>query len=308
MSRTTFDIVALGEPLYEFNQQPDGRWLGGFGGDTSNVAIAAARLGARVAFVTRLGDDVFAQEIAGLWKREGVDTSAVAIEAAGSTGLYFVTHDANGHHFTYRRAKSASSLMTPQDVPPPLVASAKYLHVSGISQAISSSAAQTVRQAIALAVTSGVKISFDTNFRSRLWSAAAAREEIAFAAAHAAIFKTSADDCAALYDEHEPAAISRRFLAYGSGIVLVTLGAAGVHVATPKESATIAGAQVDAVDATGAGDAFTGALLAELCRSAELFHAVRFANAAAALSTLGYGAIAPLPRRATVETLIGDSP
>ena len=70
-------------------------------------------------------------------------------------------------------------------------------------------------------------------------------------------------------------------------------------------SQIIPGRQVAAVDATGAGDAFTGALLAQLSRGAPLGLAARFANAAAALSTLGYGAIAPLPRRAAVEAELG---
>ena len=302
------DIIALGEPLYELNQQPDGRWLGGFGGDTSNVAIAAARLGARVAFVSRLGDDLFGAGLAGLWRDEGVDASAVALDGDAPTGLYFVTHDADGHHFTYRRAGSAASLMTPADVPQALLAGARFLHISGISQAISGSAAATVRHAIARAHELGVKLSFDTNYRPRLWSPTAARPEIEHAAAHAHILKTSVDDCGALFGITEPQAIAKRFLDLGSEIVLVTMGAAGVHMATADGAATVSGIPVAAVDATGAGDAFTGALLAELSRGTELAAAVRFANAAAALSTLGYGAIAPLPRYSDVEIFLKEQP
>ena len=60
---TSFDVVAIGEPLYELNQQPDGRYLPGFGGDTLNVAIAASRLGARCAYMTSLGSDLFGEEL-----------------------------------------------------------------------------------------------------------------------------------------------------------------------------------------------------------------------------------------------------
>ena len=83
--------------------------------------------------------------------------------------------------------------------------------------------------------------------------------------------------------------------------MVVTLGREGVFMATPEGSLHVPGMRVAAVDATGAGDAFTGALLSERARGRPLGEAVRFANAAAALSTLGYGAIAPLPARAEVD-------
>ena len=295
------DLVSLGEPLYELNRQPDGRYLGGIGGDTLNVAIAAARLGARAAYVTRLGADVFGDEIAALMAREGIDASAVTRDEAAPTGLYFVTHGPQGHVFTYRRQGSAASLMTPAVLKPGMIARARFLHASGISQAISASAAETVVAAIAMARASGVRVSFDTNFRPRLWDAAAARPVIERAAAEADILKTSAEDCAALIGTAAPQAIAAHFLALGSKAVVVTLGAEGVLLATAEGSAHVPGRRVAAVDATGAGDAFTGALIAELARGQPLAEAARFANAAAALSTQGYGAIAPLPDRTAVE-------
>lgn len=295
------DLVSLGEPLYELNRQPDGRYLAGFGGDTLNVAIAAARLGARAAYVTRLGADVFGDEIAALMAREGIDASAVTRDEGAPTGLYFVTHGPQGHVFTYRRQGSAASLMTPAGLKPQMIARARFLHASGISQAISASAAATVAAAIAMARASGVRVSFDTNFRPRLWDAAAARPVIERAAAEADILKTSAEDCAALIGATEPKSIAAHFLALGSKAVVVTLGAEGVLLATTEGTTHVPGRRVAAVDATGAGDAFTGALIAELARGQPLAEAARFANAAAALSTQGYGAIAPLPDRAAVE-------
>ena len=295
-----FDIVAIGEPLYELNRQPDGRFLQGFGGDTSNVAIAASRLGARTAYVTRLGRDMFGDALLELWAKEGVDASAVARDEDAPTGIYFVTHGAGGHQFTYLRKGSAASRLTARDVPEQLVAQARYLHVSGISQAVSETAAAAVDHAIAIAAKAGTAISYDTNYRPKLWPADVARAAVEHTAAHAAILKTSLEDAASLLQLREPQAVARRFIGLGSKAVIATLGADGILVATAARSAVIPGFRVDAVDATGAGDAFTGALLAELVRGEELFAACRFANAAAALSTLGYGAIAPLPRRADV--------
>ena len=301
---TDLDLVSLGEPLYELNRQPDGRYLAGFGGDTLNVAIAAARLGARAAYVTRLGGDVFGDEIRQLMAREGLDASAVIRDADAPTGLYFVTHGPDGHVFTYRRQGSAASQMTPRDLDPRLIARARFFHASGISQAISASAAETVAAAMAIARAAGVRVSYDTNFRPRLWTADKARPVIEAAAAAADIVKTSAEDCAALFGVADPGGIARHVLGLGAGAVIVTLGRDGAFLATATEETHVAGRAVAAVDATGAGDAFTGALIAELARGRPLGLAARFANAAAALSTLGYGAIAPLPVRADVEAAL----
>ena len=114
MVQDRLDIVALGEPLIEFNQTraADPRaYVQGFGGDTSNMAIAAARLGARAGYITRLGGDSFGRLFRELWVEESVDMRGVAIDADAATGVYFVTHGAQGHEFSYLRAGSAASRM-----------------------------------------------------------------------------------------------------------------------------------------------------------------------------------------------------
>jgi 2-dehydro-3-deoxygluconokinase len=299
------DVAAIGEPLYELNRQPDGRFLPGFGGDTLNVCVAASRLGSRTAYMTSLGNDIFGAEIRELMQRESIDTRAIRAGGDAPTGLYFVTHGPQGHVFTYRRQGSAASMMTPGDLDHGLIRSARFLHASGISQAISASAAETVAAAMEIARAAGVRTSFDTNFRPRLWTAEAARPAVEAAARGCDILKTSLEDCAALLGLDEPSGIARHFLGLGAKAVIVTLGRDGLFTATPDGAEHIEGRRVEAVDATGAGDAFTGALLSELCRGRPLPQAVRFANVAAALSTLGYGAIAPLPTRAAVEAALG---
>jgi len=84
------DIVAIGEPLVEFNQARSAdpaAYLQGFGGDTSNMAIAAARLGADVGYVTRVGNDRFGRMFLDLWRSEGVDASGVAVDPEAPTGV-----------------------------------------------------------------------------------------------------------------------------------------------------------------------------------------------------------------------------
>jgi 2-dehydro-3-deoxygluconokinase len=304
---TTPDIIAIGEPLGEFSQiRPgDPTYLFGHGGDTSNAIIAAARSGARTGYVTALGDDSFGRSFRDLWTREGVDTSGVKTDASAHTGIYFITHGAEGHEFSYLRAGSAASRMTPGDLPRGLIEGAKILHVSGISQAISASAADAVFEAIRLAKAKGVTVSYDTNLRLRLWPLARAQAVTNAAMALADIALPGLDDARQLTGISEPDAIADFYLSRGSSIVAMTLGKEGALVATKVERRRVPSIKVDAVDATGAGDCFDGAFLAEWLATRDPFAAARYACAAAALSTTGYGAVAPLPKRADVLATLG---
>ena len=172
------DIPALGEPVIEFNEEPDGRYLQGFGGDTSNAAIAAARLGASVRYLTMLGADRFGDAFMALWQREGVDASLVGRRATAPTAVYFVNHTEAGHTFTYLRACSAASCMTPSDYPDTAFSGGRFLHVSAVSQAISVSARETVAHGVNVAKRGGASLSYDTNLRLRLWALEAARPVI----------------------------------------------------------------------------------------------------------------------------------
>src|SRR5579883_1215952 len=295
-------IVAIGEPLYELNQ-PRGsdHFIPGFGGDTSNAMIAAARSGADTGYFTAIGADRFGEALVALWAREGVDSSKVIVTGGAHTGLYFVTHGPNGHEFSYLRAGSAASRITEADVPADYVGAARILHVSGISQAISSSAADAVFAAIAIAKGGARLVSYDTNLRLKLWPLTRARAVIHAAMSQADIALPGLEDARLLTGLEAPDAIVDFYLDLGAKIVALTLGPQGALVATPAKRERVASIKVEAVDATGAGDTFDGAFLAEYLRGGDPFAAGRFAVVAAALSTRGYGAIAPMPRRG--ETL-----
>ncbi|UUX51712.1 sugar kinase [Nisaea acidiphila] len=298
------DLLCLGEPMLEFNQQPDGRYLAGHGGDTSNAAIAAARQGASVGYLTRIGRDPFGESFQELWEREGVDTRGVETCADGHTGIYFVTHGADGHQFSYFRAGSAASRMTPGFLPRGMISAAKILHISGISQAISESAADTVFAAIAMAKDAGVKVSFDPNLRLKLWPLDRARAMIHAAMAEADIALPGLDDAILLTGLEDPDSIADFYLELGAGIVALTLGADGCLVATPDERRRVPGRKAAAKDATGAGDTYDGSFLAEYLGTGDPLKAAEYANCAAAIATEGFGAVEPMPDRATVEAAL----
>jgi 2-dehydro-3-deoxygluconokinase len=296
------DIVAIGEPLFELSQ-PKGEEIfrPGYGGDTSNCAVAAARQGASVAYVTAIGADQFGDAFMKLWAEEGVDTSAVKRSSIAHTGLYFITHGPEGHVFSYMRAGSAASRMTVEDVSADLIKGARVLHASGISQAISSSAADAVFSAMRIARGAGVLVSYDTNLRLRLWPLDRARAVIHAAAGLTDILRPGVDDARQLTGLTDADKIVDFYLSLGPKIVALTLGEEGAIVATKEKRERLESRKVRVVDATGAGDMFDGAFLAEYLRTGDPFAAGRYANVAAALSTQGYGAVSPMPRRAEVE-------
>lgn len=299
------DIFSIGEPLVELNQPAPGEpFIEGFGGDTSNAMIAAARLGASAGYFTAVGADRFGQALADLWEREGVDARRVIVNGGAHTGLYFVTHGPNGHEFSYLRAGSAASRIVESDLPKDLVRAAKILHVSGISQAISSSAADVVFEAMAIAREAKVLVSYDTNLRLKLWPLPRARAIINAAMGACDIAFPSLDDARALTGQQDPDTIVDFYLELGAEIVALKLGSEGSLVATRERREKFGALKVKAVDATGAGDAFDGAFLTELLAADDPFRAGRFANVAAALSTRGFGAVAPLPRRDEVEAVL----
>ncbi|HXL83473.1 MAG TPA: sugar kinase [Casimicrobiaceae bacterium] len=304
-----FDLVALGEPLLEFNQTRAGEelYLQGFGGDTSNCVIAASRLGASTAYVTRLGDDAFGRKFLGLWKRENVDIRGVGTDSDAPTGIYFVTHGDRGHEFSYLRAGSAASRMRPADMPLDLIRDAKVLHVSGISQAISASACDSVFAALDAAREAGARISYDSNLRLKLWPLARARAVIVATLPLCDWFLPSLDEAALLSGASEARAILDWCHARGAPLIALKMGADGVWLSSEKGRERIPGHRVDAIDATGAGDCFDGAFAARIVAGDDAVAAARYANAAAALATTGYGAVDPLPTHADVAAFLKRS-
>lgn len=301
-----FDIVGLGEPLVEFNRRPGSEplYLQGFGGDTMNAAVAAARLGARVAYVTRLGRDAFGEALAGLWHAEGVDARGVTWDESAPTGVYFVDHGPDGHRFSYLRRGSAASRMGPAELPQDLLRRTRFLHTSGITQAIGEGPCDAVFAAMATVRHAGGQVAYDANLRLRLWPLERARALILAAAARSDYFLLSLDDAEALSGLDQPHDILDWALGLGAATVVLKLGERGAVAATAAERHAVAGHRVDCVDATGAGDCFAGALLTRLSRGDALPVALAYANAAAALATTGFGAVAPLPRPADVGRLL----
>ncbi|MGD2124428.1 MAG: sugar kinase [Desulfobacteraceae bacterium] len=314
------DIIALGEPMLEFSASEEGalsevtQFLVGWGGDTSNFAIAASRLGGKVGYLTRVGDDEFGESFMLLWKREGIDASHTVKDPDAFTGIYFISRAADKHYFTYYRKNSAASKMTPDFLPSDYISRGKLLHVSGISQGISPSACDTVFAAIDMAKTAGLAISYDPNFRPKLWPLERARGIIHETFRQADLVFPSLEDARLLTGISDPEEIAGFYLSLGPKVVVLKVGSEGALLATEDQIEGVALCKtqkfepykVKSVDMSGAGDTFDGAFVVGYLSKWPLDRCVSFANAAAALTTTGLGCVMPVPRMKDVEALMSE--
>ncbi len=308
------DIIAIGEPMLEFNAEEEGtlseagRFIVGWGGDTSNFCVTASRAGGQVGYLTRLGDDEFGESFLKLWQREGIDTSRIVKDPDAFTAAYFISRKGKQHYFTYFRRGSAASRMTPGFLPKDYLARAKLLHVSGISQAISQSACDTIFAAIGIARAAGKLVSYDPNFRPKLWPLDRARAVIHETCRQADLIFPSLDDARQLTGLSDVEEIAKLYLALGPKVVVIKLGPEGALLATADGLRTFPPYRVESIDMSGAGDTFDGAFVSGYLAGRPVNECMRFANAAAAITTTGLGCVTPVPRREAIEDLMARQP
>ncbi len=297
------EIITLGEPLIEFSASTEGDlcdgnvFVQGFGGDTSNFAVSVARSGGKVRYITSIGTDPFGRALMALWKKEGVDVAAVDQTDQYKTGIYFISRNNGKHEFTYFRKNSAASRMTPEILPVDAIRNAKIFHLSGITQGISISACDTSSKALAIANESKTLVSYDPNLRTDLWDLDRARAMIHATVPKTDIFFPSFDDACLLTGLKTPEDITDFYLTLGTKTIVLKLGEKGALLAHGMKMDYFDPYPVEPVDASGAGDTFCGAFLAENVTGSSLDDCMRFAGTAAALSTTGIGCVAPIPTR-----------
>jgi len=280
----------------------------GWGGDTSNMIVAAARLGKACGYICRVGDDEFGKSFLEMWRAEDVDTSGVIVEKGSFTAVYFISLLEGGKHdFTYYRRDSAASHLSPNDVNPDYIKQAKIFHSSGISQAVSESCREAVFKAAEIAKKAGTIFSYDPNIRLRLWPLDMAREVVSYTLEIADIVMPSIEDAKIVVGSSSPEEAARNILKKGPRLVALKLGAEGCLVMTEDKRVKVPTFDVEVVDTTGAGDAFDGGFLTGILERLSIEKTAQLANAVAALKCLGKGATTPLPRRSEVEEFLSSS-
>jgi len=266
------------------------------GGKGANQAVSAARAGGKVTFIARVGRDAFGDQAMAGFRQEGIDTNFITRDPEKPSGvaLIFVAKDgensiavaggANGglSPIQLRKAKGvlakADTLLMQLETP-----------------------IETIHEAAKIAAKAGVRV---------ILNPAPARTLLAQLLELVSILTPNETEAEVLSgmrvkDERSAAKASARLLALGVQTVILTLGARGAYVATRAVRQLVPGFKVKATDCTAAGDVFNGALAVAISEGRPSLEAVRFANAAAAISVTRLGAQPSAPRRGEIERFLG---
>lgn len=266
-------------------------------GAESNVAIGLSRLGYQAGWISRLGDDEFGRRILSFIRGEGVDVSQTRFDSEASTGLFFKEKlTADEARVNYYRKNSAASRMPDDDIKETYIARAKYLHVTGITPALSEQCYESVLKAVKYARQAGVKVVFDPNLRRKLWSEERARAVLLELSSMADIVLPGIEEAEFLFGKLGRESLAEAFLDNGASTVIMKLGKEGAYAVTDEFSGMVAGFPVDRVaDPVGAGDGFAAGCLSGLIDGCSIEETVRRGNAAGAMVTMAEGDVEGLP-------------
>lgn len=275
------------------------------GGAPANVAVAAAKLGSKAAFIGSVGEDLFGDFILRALEAEDVDTSSVRrCESPTRTSLAFVEVTADGDRsFTfYRTDPAADELLSAEDVSRETLSGASFVNFGSIPL-IKEPSRSAIHRAADLAEELDVPLAFDVNFRKHLWkSSEAAREAVNPLLDRSRVIKMGDDELSPMLGTEDPEEAAEMLLDRGATLALISLGPDGAVYATREFSGHLPAFEVgEILDATGAGDAFLAAALTHLSESAwdeeNVREATRRGTVAGAIACTAYGAMSALPTR-----------
>lgn len=278
-------------------------------GAESNVAIGLARLGHRVAFYGRVGDDVFGERIRRELRGEGVDVSGLVTDGQRPTGLLF-RDTVQGSPLTvvYRRTDSAASALSRADLPRAMIEGAQMLHVTGITAALSGTAYEATLAAMGLAREAGVEVSFDPNVRLRLAAPTRWQEIVDAMSRRADVVLTGAEEAEVFCPGQNAVEwLSER----GASTVVMKRGHDGAseHAVGQGQGCWQEPVRsVPVADPVGAGDAFDAAWLSARLRGEPPQQRLREACAVASLVVATRGDSTGLPDAARRDTVLGEGP
>jgi ribokinase len=268
------------------------------GGKGANQAVAAARLGANVTFVARVGEDAYGTAAIDHYRQEGLNTTQIFRTPGISSGVALIAVHTDSGENAIVVAPGANALLTPADMDSATESIARADTVV-LSLEVP---LPTVQRAVEIARANQVPVILNPAPAQILPSELLANVSVLTPN------QTEAQQLLGLAHTTviEPAELAQKLLVLGVGAVVLTLGSAGCLVATAEGIERVSGHRVTAVDTVAAGDCFTAALAVELAQGKSLYAAALFANAAAAVKVTRHGAQPGLPTRANVEAFLGS--
>lgn len=304
-------VLTVGETMALFDPDADGVPRTGmhytlrFAGAESNFAIALARLGVPVRWISRLGDDPVGDLIARTLAAEGVDIRWVARDRRAATGAFMKIREHGSTRVQYFRRGSAASNLAPADVPDEAFAGVRAAHLTGITLALSEGARALVYYVAERARELGAALTFDANYRPALWpSASDARRAQERVLLLADWYFCSMDEARTLWGPGEPDVLVQRIRSAGAHGVVIRLGERGAIV----DGFVIAPPRlVDVRDEVGAGDAFDAGFVYALLLGCEPPVCVRAGHIVAACAVAGTGDWETLPQLCDVQDFLTEA-
>ncbi|HEY6688885.1 MAG TPA: sugar kinase [Propionibacteriaceae bacterium] len=277
------------------------------GGAESNVAIGLARLGIPASWISVLGDDELGELVLHRLRAEGVDTSGVRRIADRPTGLYLREEVAGRLRVYYYRSGSAAATLSPNAFDPSILQGAAFLHLTGITGALSQECAEFLPWAATTARDAGVRVSYDVNFRSRLWEPSAAQAATEALLPLIDVLFVGHDEANALWGWETDTALEQ-LSKIGPSEVMLKLGADGCAAMINGEQLTSPGFPARQLDPIGAGDAFDAGYLAATLWGWAPEKRLRAANAMGAFCVQNLGDYEGLPSRGELDGFLEQIP
>ena len=271
------------------------------GGAESNLAIALSRLGLSAGWASYLGDDEMGQLVLDRVRAEGVDTSRVRRVKDHPTGLYLREQVGSDVRVYYYRQGSAASTMPPKAFDPEYLSGARFLHLTGITPALSEDCRAFVLWATREA---GACVSFDVNYRSKLWDAGSARIFVEEILPHTHLLFVGDEEAMALWGRDDESLV-RELASRGPEEIIIKRGGSGSLALVEGELLEHPSFEVAEVDPVGAGDAFAAGYLAGHAWDLPADERLRVANAMGAMSVATLGDYEGLPDRNELESFLG---
>lgn len=299
------DIIVIGESLVEFSTNEKlihaEIFHKYYGGDVLNTAVTASRLGSKVGFITKVGNDPFKDFLLDSWQAENLDISNIKV-VDGYNGLYIVSRQEEGKkEFSYYRKKSAATSISMEDISEEVIERSSIVYTTGITQSLSSSANGAVKKAFSIAREKECLVAYDPNFKEKFTDIEDAKTALEDIIEHVDILMlSSAHDAEKLIDLSSPDKIIKYFWDRGVTTVVVKMGQAGSAVGHNGEIISIPYREAELVDTTGAGDTFNGAFLHGIASGMTPFESAKLASIAAAEQAKGWGAVKSIPGREQV--------
>ncbi len=311
MDEQKIDVAIIGECLIELSSNgtlAESSTLNKFfGGDTVTTAVAIARLGGAVTYLTKVGNDGFSEFIISSLKKENIDTSLIKTNNE-QNGMYIVSNAQDKKELLYYKRKTAATKLSIDDITEDCIRNLKLIYTTGVVQSLSASSRELVRESFRIAKENDVLTAYDPNYTSCFMNSTDTKEFLEEIVEYTdIIFLSLKGDAERLYEIDSIDKVMKYFWDKGVKIVVIKshidngyyVGYNGDITFTEFYNTS------KAIDTTASGDVFNGGFLYAITNGYKPSEAVKFASVTSGLQTQNYGAIQSIPYAKTVmENLV----